>query len=123
MYRCLATLDEDQPRRSAEEYLGAFTKSLKMIMQESPVERTGHAVLLAAKTALRLKAAMPGLSEHEIANRLQAIARNIRLLEILKDLTPEEKDMIRFNHKSKSSQKTAAASSRTRSASRPRQRD
>lgn len=97
MHRYLATLDEDRSPRSAEEYLGAFTESLKLIMQESPVERMGNAVFLAAKTALRLKAAVPGLSEREVANRLQAIARSIRLFEILKDLTPEEKGMIKLN--------------------------
>lgn len=98
MYRFLTTLDEDQPQRTAEEYLGAFTESMKLIERESSVERVGHAVLLAAKTALRLKAAMPNLGEHEIASRLQSIARNIRLFEIFKDLTPEEKGIIKINH-------------------------
>jgi hypothetical protein len=61
MHRYLAALDEDQPQRSSEEYLGAFTESLKLIGTQSPIDRIGHAVLLAAKTALRLKAAMPKL--------------------------------------------------------------
>jgi hypothetical protein len=111
MHRYLTTLNEDQPERSTEEYLGAFTESLKLIQQETPVERMGHAVLLAAKTALRLKAVMPKLQEHEIARRLQSIARGIRLFEILKDLTPEEKGMIKFNHKSS---RRAAAKPRAR---------
>lgn len=97
MKRYLEKLDENRPQRSSEEYLGAFTESLKIIQRQNPVERMGHAVLLAAKTALRLKASVPSLKEHEIANRLQTIARNIRLQEIFKDLTPEEKGMIKLN--------------------------
>ena len=98
MQRYLATLDENQPQRSAEEYLGAFTESMKLIERQTPIERLGHAVLLAAKTALRLKAALPKLKEHEIANRLQSIARSLRLQELLKDLTPEEKGLLKLNH-------------------------
>ena len=97
MKRYLAALDEKQPRRSSEEYLGAFSESLKIIHHENPVDRMGHAVLLAAKTALRLKATMPELKEHEIAGRLQTIARSTRLLDILQDLTPEEKRMIKWS--------------------------
>jgi hypothetical protein len=120
MHRYLTTLNEDQPERSTEEYLGAFTESLKLIQQETPVERMGHAVLLAAKTALRLKAVMPKLQEHEIARRLQSIARGIRLFEILKDLTPEEKGMIKFNRIQKSSRRAAAKPRARRSVPRRR---
>jgi len=112
MQRYLSALEEDQPRRSAEEYLGAFTESLKMIQQERPVERMGNAVLLAAKTALRLKAVMPKLSDHEIAGRLQLIARSIRLSEILKDLTPEEKGMIKLNHDNQIAAKSSYCTTR-----------
>ncbi len=94
MERYLACLDEDQ-QRSSEEYLGAFKESLKMILHQNPVDRIGNAVLLAAKTALRLKACLPEAAEHEIALRLQAFARSIRLVEILEDLTPEEKRMLK----------------------------
>jgi hypothetical protein len=97
MKKYLATLAEDQPQRSSEEYLGAFTESLKLTQHENPIDRIGHAVLLAAKTALRLKAVMPQLKEHEISNRLQIIARSTRLMNILKDLTPEERSMFKWS--------------------------
>jgi hypothetical protein len=97
MKKYMTTLAEDQPQRSLEEYLGAFTESLKLIQHENPVDRIGHAVMLAAKTALRLKAIMPKLKEHEIANRLQTIARSIRLMNILKDVTPEERSMLKWS--------------------------
>lgn len=95
MRRHLETLEEAPNPRSVEEYLGAFTESFKMILHQNPVERIGHSVWLAAKTALRLKAAKPSLREHEIAARLQELARNIRLTTILNDLTPEEKKMVK----------------------------
>ncbi len=97
MRQYLETLEDGQSARSIEEYLGAFTESFKIILCQNPVERMGHAVLLAAKTALRLKAVRPGLKEHEIARRLQAIARNLRLTTILNDLTPEEKGMLQLH--------------------------
>ena len=96
MERYLAQLDEAPSHRSTEEYLGAFTESLKLIQRQNPVERMGNAVLLAAKTALRLKAANPAVAEHELAHWLQSIARNIRLDTILKDLTPEEKRILKM---------------------------
>ncbi|MEW6517365.1 MAG: hypothetical protein AB1439_10740 [candidate division FCPU426 bacterium] len=116
MRRYLNILEEKNDPRHIEEYLGAFSESLKLILQQNPVERMGHAVLLAAKTAMRLKAAEPRLREHEIANRLQFIARNIRLTTILKDLTPEEKRILKLhpsNHNapvSKPRRKPAASS-------------
>jgi hypothetical protein len=97
MKKYLATLAEDQPERSSEEYLGAFAESIKLIQHENPVDRIGHAVLLAAKTALRLKAVRPQLREHEIALRLQILARSIRLRNILKDITPEERSMFKWS--------------------------
>jgi len=97
MRRYLNTLEDEQTPRSIEEYLGAFTESFKLILHQNPVERMGHAVLLAAKTALRLKAANFKLKEHEIAGRLQAIARNIRLTTIINDLTPEEKRILKLH--------------------------
>jgi hypothetical protein len=97
MERYLAKLDEDQPQRSAEEYLGAFSESLKLILHQNPVDHLGNAVLLAAKTALRLKAALPHVQEHEIARRLQTLARSIRLQQIMGDLTPEEKNMLKLH--------------------------
>lgn len=97
MRRYLTTLEDDKTPRSTEEYLGAFTESLKVILHQNPVERMGHAVLLAAKTALRLKAANPKLKEYEIANSLQKIARSIRLTTILDDLTPEEKVILNLH--------------------------
>lgn len=109
MKRYLEKLDENRPQRSMEEYLGAFTESLKMIQHQNPVERMGHAVLLAAKTALRLKACMPSLKEHEIANRLQIMARNVRLQELFSDLTPEEKNMIKLNDRLHQPGRPAAA--------------
>jgi hypothetical protein len=93
----LATLAEDQPVRSSEEYMGAFAESIRLIQHENPVDRIGHAVLLAAKTALRLKAVMPQLREHEIALHLQTLARSIRLKNILKDITPEERSMFKWS--------------------------
>jgi hypothetical protein len=101
MEKYLSILNENVPERSVEEYLGAFTESLKFIQQQNPVERMGHAVLLAAKTALRLKVVMPQLSEHDISHRLQGIARSIRLMSILRDLTPEEKRMLKLQSKPK----------------------
>lgn len=112
--RYLATLDENQPQRSVEEYLGAFTESLKWIERQNSLDRIGHAVLLAAKTALRLKAVLPSLKEHEIGNRLQSIARNHRLGQLLSDLTPEEMGWLRTEH-----ERTHGRSSRTASARRP----
>ncbi len=109
MERYLATLDEAQTQRSQEEYLGAFTESMKIILRQNPIERLGHAVLLAAKTALRMKAALPELKEHEIANRLQAIARNIRLVDILADLTPEEKRILQLHPHNHAGQRSTAA--------------
>jgi hypothetical protein len=97
MRRYLNTLEDETTPRRIEEYLGAFTESLKLILQQNPVERMGHAVLLASKTALRLKAAKPELREHEISGRLQAIARNIRLITIINDLTPEEKRILQLH--------------------------
>jgi hypothetical protein len=97
MKKYLAALAEDQPQRSSQEYLGAFTESLKLIQHENPVERIGHAVLLAATTALRLKAVLPHLREFEIAQRLQTTARGIRLMDILKDVTPEERSMFKWS--------------------------
>ncbi len=97
MRRYLTILEEANNPRNLEEYLGAFSESLKLILHQNPVEHMGHAVLLAAKTAMRLKAADPRLKEHEIANRLQFIARNIRLTTILKDLTPEEKNILKLH--------------------------
>ncbi|MCK5242957.1 hypothetical protein KAR34_10950 [bacterium] len=97
MRRYLNTLEDEQTPRSIEEYLGAFIESFKLILQQNPVERMGYSVLLAAKTALRLKAANPKLKEHEIAHRLQTIARDIRLNTILNDLTPEEKTMLQLH--------------------------
>ena len=97
MKKHLATLAEDQPERSSEEYLGAFAESIRLIQHENPVDRIGHAVLLAAKTALRLKAVIPQLREHEIALRLQTLARSIRLKKILKDITPEERSMFKWS--------------------------
>lgn len=94
MKRFLATLEEDKTPKRIEEYLGAFTESMKVILKQNPVERIGHAVLLAAKTSLRLKAANPKLKEYEIANQLQKIARGMRLETILLDLTPEEKSIL-----------------------------
>jgi hypothetical protein len=120
MHRYLAALDENQPQRSVEEYLGAFTESLKLIEQQSPLDRIGHAVLLAAKTALRLKAALPSLKEHEIANRLQAIARNIRLGQLLRDLTPEEKGWLKAEHARSAVRRSRPAP--TRRAVKPRRR-
>ncbi|MBN1594824.1 hypothetical protein JW933_02755 [candidate division FCPU426 bacterium] len=99
MRKYLNTLGDERTPRSIEEYLGAFTESFKMILNQNPIERMGQSVLLAAKTALRLKAANPKLREHEIAGRLQAIARNIRLTTILNDLTPEEKGIIKLRHR------------------------
>lgn len=96
MQKYLTTLEEEKTPRSLEEYIGAFTESLKVILQQNPVDRIGHAVLLAGKTALRLKAANPKLKEHEIAHQLQKIARNLRLTTILNDLTPEEKGMLKM---------------------------
>jgi hypothetical protein len=103
MKKYLATLAEDQPVRSSEEYLGAFAECLKLIQHENPVDRIGHAVLLAAKTALRLKAVMPALREHEIAQRLQTLARSFRLQHILKDITPEERSMFKWSDNEKNS--------------------
>ncbi len=94
MKRYLTTLEDEKTPRNVEEYIGAFTESLKVILKQNPVERIGQAVLLASKTALRLKFANPNLKEHEIANHLQRVARNIRLSTILKDLTPEEKGIL-----------------------------
>ncbi len=96
MRQYLNTLEDETTPRTIEEYLGAFTESLKLIMYQNPIERMGHTVLLAAKTALRLKTANPKLKEHEIAGRLQAIARNIRLTTIINDLTPEEKRILKL---------------------------
>lgn len=90
MQQFLHTLEDDQTTRSSEEYLGAFTENLNLILHHNPVERIGLTVMLAAKTALRLKAANPKLKEHDIARKLQAIARNVRLATIINDLTPEE---------------------------------
>ncbi len=104
MKKFLATLAEDQPQRSSEEYLGAFMESLKMIQHENPIDRIGHAVFLAAKTALRLKSVMPQLKEHEIAHRLQSLARSTRLMDILKDLTPEERSMLKWSDHERSKQ-------------------
>lgn len=109
MEKHLATLSEDRSQRTTEEYLGAFTESMKIIQHQNPVERIGHAVLLTAKTALRLRAANPNLPEHEIARWLQTIARNLRITAILDDLTPEEK---RFLHTS--ARRPAAAPIRSR---------
>lgn len=117
MRRYLSILQEDSNPRNIEEYLGAFSESLKLILQQNPVERMGHAVLLAAKTAMRLKAADPRLKEHEIANRLQFIARNIRLTTILKDLTPEEKRILKLhpdNHHAPSPRRKKAVASKKR---------
>jgi hypothetical protein len=97
MRRYLNTLEDERTPRSIEEYLGAFTESFKLILNQNPVERMGHTVLLAAKTALRLKAVNPKLKEHEIAGRLQAIARNIRLTTMINDLTPEEKRILKLH--------------------------
>ncbi len=97
MRKYLETLEEEQSARSTEEYIGAFTESFKIVLCQNPVERMGHAVLLAAKTAMRIKAARPALKEHEIARRLQDIARNIRITTILNDLTPEEKGMLQLH--------------------------
>ncbi|MCD4813538.1 hypothetical protein K8S19_07590 [bacterium] len=97
MRKYLSTLEDETTQRSIEEYLGAFTESFKLILQQNPVERMGYAVLLASKTALRLKAANPKLREHEIAGRLQVIARNVRLTTILNDLTPEEKRILQLH--------------------------
>jgi hypothetical protein len=97
MKRYLPTLEDENSKRSAEEYLGAFTESLKMILKHNPVERIGLTVLLAAKTALRLRAANSEWPEHEIAGQLQRIARNIRLTSILRDLTPEEKSIMQLH--------------------------
>jgi hypothetical protein len=101
MKKFLATLAEDQPERSLEEYLGAFTESIKLIQHENPVDRIGNAVLLAAKTALRLKAVRPQLREHEIALRLQILARSIRIKNILQDITPEERSMFKWSDNEK----------------------
>ncbi len=94
MKRYLSTLEDEKTPRSIEEYIGAFTESLKVILKQNPVERIGQAVMLASKTALRIKAVNPNLKEHEIAHQLQRVARNIRLSAILKDLTPEEKSIL-----------------------------
>jgi hypothetical protein len=83
--------------RSEEEYLGAFTESLKLTLPQNPVERLANAVFLAAKTALHLKATNPGLKEHEIATILQAITHRVRMHSIIHDLTPEEKRMMKLN--------------------------
>jgi hypothetical protein len=104
MRRYLSTLEDEQTPRSIEEYLGAFIESFKLILQQNPVERMGHSVLLAAKTALRLKAANPKLNEYEIAHRLQTIARNIRLTTIINDLTPEEKRILQLHPLNKKKQ-------------------
>lgn len=96
MRRYLTTLEDEKNPRSIEEYIGAFTESMKVVLKQNPVERTGHAVLLAAKTSLRIKAANPKLKEHEIANQLQKVARNLRLTTILMDLTPEEKGILKL---------------------------
>lgn len=97
MRQYLNTLEDETTPRTMEEYLGAFMESLKMILHQNPIERMGHTVLLAAKTALRLKAANPKLKEHEIAGRLQSIARSIRLTTIINDLTPEEKRILKLH--------------------------
>jgi len=96
MKRYLPTLEEEKTPKRIEEYLGAFTESMKVVLQQNPVDRIGHAVLLASKTSLRLKAANPKLKEYEIANQLQKIARSLRLATILKDLTPEEKGILKL---------------------------
>lgn len=118
MKQYLATLAEDQPQRSSEEYLGAFMESLKLTQHENPIDRIGHAVLLAAKTALRLKVVMPELKEHEISHKLQMIARSIRLMNILNDLTPEELSMFKW-----SAQKRAVASLTNKKVSKHNVRD
>jgi len=121
MRQYLETLEEDQSARSTEEYIGAFTESFKIVLYQNPVERMGHAVLLAAKTALRIKAARPALKEHEIARRLQAIARNIRITTILNDLTPEEKGMLQL-HPLNQVKQYALKGSRARRTSSPAKR-
>jgi hypothetical protein len=116
MKKYLATLAENQPERSLEEYLGAFTESIKLIQHENPVDRIGNAVLLAAKTALRLKAVRPQLREHEIALRLQVLARSIRIQNILQDITPEERSMFKWSDLEK--QKVTSSPARAKQASR-----
>ncbi|NTV52725.1 MAG: hypothetical protein HGA76_06915 [Candidatus Firestonebacteria bacterium] len=110
MKKYLDTLAENQPERSLEEYLGAFSESIKLIQHENPLDRIGNAVLLAAKTALRLKAVNPRLKEHEIALRLQTLARSIRLLDILKDVTPEERSMFKWSGNERKAQTRPQAS-------------
>jgi hypothetical protein len=110
MRQYLNTLEDEQTPRSIEEYLGAFTESLKMILHQNPVDRIGLTAMLAAKTALRLKAANPKFKEHEISHRLQGIARSVRLTNILKDLTPEEKRIIKLRKSDDSAALTSGRS-------------
>jgi len=120
MERYLNILDESQPKRDVEEYLGAFDKSLKMILRLNPIDRIGQSVLLAAKTALRIKASMPQVKEHEIAGRLKEIARNIRLLKILNELTPEEKRILKLHPSNKKCQPLVKSKRKTSLKTKPK---
>jgi len=109
MQKFFHALEDENTPRSSEEYMGAFTESLNLILHHNPVEQMGLTVMLAAKTALRLKAGNPKLREHDIASKLQGIARNVRLAAILRDLTPEEKNILNLNQATRAARAARAA--------------